>query len=156
MNTIYHERMAVAMAAALAGNKARGSENTPEMRLSLEKLKNIVPRCSKNGAVTKLQLIQHVIDHISDLQDSLQSDSEPESPPQSPADHVSFSDAFDVQPQHYDAPPIQFAQSSASAMDCDGFGDSNYVNYHSGYHGFAGAYGSGYSNGFGARASFGH
>lgn len=166
MNTIYQERMAAAMAAALAGNKPRGAENTPEMRLYLEKLMHLVPRCPKNGSVTKLELIQHVIDYIGDLQDTLESDSEPESPPQSPVDHVSFSDAFNPQPQYhgYGAQPIQYAQTSDSAMECDSFGDSNYANYPSGYQGFAGGFGnaynptydSGYSSSFGAGASFGH
>lgn len=165
MNAIYQERMA-AVAAALAGNKPRGSENTPEMRLYFEKLKNLIPCCLKNGTVTKLQLIQHVIDYISDLQDSLQSDSELESPPQSPVDHVSFSDVFDLQPQShgYGTQPIHFARFSGSAMVCDSFGDSNYANDHSRYQGFAGGYdnaynptrGSGYSNSFGAGMRFGH
>lgn len=46
-------------------------DNEAEMRLYLDKLKEIVPHCPKHKKVTRLELIQYVIDYICDLQQAL-------------------------------------------------------------------------------------
>ncbi|XP_064117486.1 protein extra-macrochaetae-like isoform X2 [Macrobrachium nipponense] len=43
-----------------------------EMRLYLDKLREIVPHIPRNRKVTRLELIQHVIDYICDLQHALE------------------------------------------------------------------------------------
>ncbi|KAK7070578.1 DNA-binding protein inhibitor ID-2 [Halocaridina rubra] len=43
-----------------------------EMRLYLDKLREIVPHIPRNRKVTRLELIQHVIDYICDLQNALE------------------------------------------------------------------------------------
>ncbi|XP_042221702.1 achaete-scute homolog 2-like isoform X2 [Homarus americanus] len=48
------------------------AEVEAEMRLYLDKLKEIVPHIPKNRKVTRLELIQHVIDYICDLQHALE------------------------------------------------------------------------------------
>ncbi|XP_053635405.1 uncharacterized protein [Cherax quadricarinatus] len=102
METAYQERMAAAMATALAAKRSMAPENAAEMRLYLDKLKDLVPLCPKNRKVTKLELIQHVIDYIGDLQDTLQSDSESDGASESPLEHMNFSDAYmtSQQPGH--------------------------------------------------------
>lgn len=42
-----------------------------EVKLYLERLQHLVPRCPKDRPVTKLELIQSVIDYIYDLEDAL-------------------------------------------------------------------------------------
>lgn len=116
MNSLCQERVAAAMAAALA---AKGSENSVEMRRYMDKLKDLVPQCPKNRKVTKLELIQHVIDYISDLQDTLQSDTDSESPPDSPVEHMSFSDAYSMSPPH--SYPEYVPHDSRSVMTPAGF-----------------------------------
>ncbi|XP_071551246.1 uncharacterized protein [Panulirus ornatus] len=132
MNSVYQERMAAAMAAALAAKGSMAPENAAEMRLYLDKLKDLVPLCPKNRKVTKLELIQHVIDYISDLQDTLQSDSESESPPESPIEHMSFTDAYNRPQQHagYSAQQPSHSMGTSSflgyASDCSNNGASGY------------------------------
>ncbi|XP_045621094.1 uncharacterized protein [Procambarus clarkii] len=48
------------------------AEVEAEMRLYLDKLREIVPHIPKNRKVTRLELIQHVIDYICDLQHALE------------------------------------------------------------------------------------
>lgn len=143
MNSFCQERVAAAMAAALA---AKGSENSVEMRLYLNKLKDLVPQCPKNRKVTKLELIQHVIDYISDLQDTLQSDTDSESPPDSPVEHMSFSDAYSMPPPN--SYPEYMSQDSRSVMTPAGFslgfGGSQHESSHR-YGGSSLSYGSDYS-----------
>ncbi|KAG7158642.1 DNA-binding protein inhibitor ID-2-B-like [Homarus americanus] len=141
MNTAYQEHMAAAMAAALA---AKGSlpPDTAEMRLYLDKLKDLVPLCPKNRSVTKLELIQHVIDYISDLQDTLQSDSEPESPPESPLEHASFSDAYTnvCSSRSSQLPDYSKQQSGQGMQISDGFPmeySSDYSNNFNGATGYS-------------------
>lgn len=48
------------------------AEVEAEMRLYLDKLREIVPHIPRNRRVTRLELIQHVIDYICDLQHALE------------------------------------------------------------------------------------
>uniref|UniRef100_A0A0P4WJA1 BHLH domain-containing protein n=1 Tax=Scylla olivacea TaxID=85551 RepID=A0A0P4WJA1_SCYOL len=132
MNSLCQERMAAAMAAALAVKGSMASENSVEMRRYLNKLKDLVPHCPKNRKVTKLELIQHVIDYISDLQDTLQSDTESESPPESPVERMSFSDAYDMPPTHaFSGYPSQDGRHTmTSAEYSHGFGGSSHDTGH--------------------------
>ncbi|XP_069969959.1 uncharacterized protein [Penaeus vannamei] len=61
------------------GERGRRPHRTPpsaaveaEMRLYLDKLREIVPHIPRNRKVTRLELIQHVIDYICDLQHALE------------------------------------------------------------------------------------
>lgn len=145
------------MAAALAAKRSMAPENAAEMRLYLDKLKDLVPLCPKNRKVTKLELIQHVIDYISDLQDTLQSDSESESPPESPVERMSFTDAYSRPPQ-LDG---YSAQQPSHDMGTTGFlgyaGDyTNNFNDASGYSGigFSGASSQSYTDGFDSASGY--
>lgn len=144
MNSLCQERVAAAMAAALA---AKGSENAVEMRRYMDKLKDLVPQCPKNRKVSKLELIQHVIDYISDLQDTLQSDTDSESPPDSPVEHMSFSDAYSMSPPR--AYPEYVPQDSRRVMTPAGFslgfGGGQHDPGHS-YGGSSMSYGSDYDS----------
>ncbi|MPC82204.1 Protein extra-macrochaetae [Portunus trituberculatus] len=133
MNSICQERMAAAMAAALAVKGSMSSENSVEMRRYLNKLKDLVPHCPKNRKVTKLELIQHVIDYISDLEDTLQSDTESESPPESPVERMSFSDAYDMPPTHAfpGYPSHDDRHTMTPAGYSHGFGGSSHDGGHS-------------------------
>ena len=81
MNTLCDTRMGGAvMAAALSANRGRIMGDKQDMMgLYMDKLKDLLPQCSNDTNVSKLELIQHVIDYIGDLQDVLTSDSESES-----------------------------------------------------------------------------
>ncbi|XP_045595113.2 uncharacterized protein [Procambarus clarkii] len=138
MNTVYQERMAAAMATALAAKNSAAPDNSAEMRLYLDKLKDLVPHCPKNRNVDKLELIQHVIDYISDLQDTLQSDSDSDSLPESPGEHVNFSDAYNRSSQ-----PLNFSMQQQQQPNND------YSMDYSGASGCSdGASASGFNNGF--------
>ncbi|XP_063598160.1 uncharacterized protein LOC134774702 [Penaeus indicus] len=65
--------------AGAGGERGRRPHRTPpsaaveaEMRLYLDKLREIVPHIPRNRKVTRLELIQHVIDYICDLQHALE------------------------------------------------------------------------------------
>ncbi|KAG0728980.1 Protein extra-macrochaetae [Chionoecetes opilio] len=86
------------------------AEVEAEMRLYLDKLREIVPHIPKNRKVTRLELIQHVIDYICDLQHALEDHpglkDEPTArlltPPTSPLHH---------QHLHTTTPPHGFSNS---------------------------------------------
>lgn len=140
MNSLCQERVAAAMAAALA---AKRSENSVEMCRYMEKLRDLVPQCPKNRKVSKLEVIQHVIDYISDLEDTLQSDTDSESPPDSPVEPMSFSDAYSMSPpRSYSEYAAQESRSMTPAGYSLGFGASHHSEGHI-YGGSSPAYSSG-------------
>lgn len=59
-------------ASALPSTTTAEGDTEAEIRLYLDKLKEIVPKCPKHRKVSRLELIQHVIDYICDLQQALE------------------------------------------------------------------------------------